>query len=155
MASLVGKSSWAVPQDRPSERGSQRHLECFFCFFLQRRKGPRICRHAESCGMFLSMFLYSHEYIYILCTVMIHDAILLYCRKRFHAQSLFLAHLIFILITECSTSYIHSLFNHICIYSIVYIYISYITYCLSLYIYTYPYMCIYANILYHAIHSIF
>ena len=33
MASLVGKSSWAVSQDRPSERGSQRNLECFLIFF--------------------------------------------------------------------------------------------------------------------------
>ena len=123
----------------------------FFWFSLQRRKGPRICRHAESCGMFLCMFLYSHEYI--LCTVMIQDTILLYCRKRFHAQSLFWAHLIFILITECSTSCIHLLFNYLCIY--IYIYHISHTVSLSLYIYTYPYMCIYANILYHAIHSIF
>ena len=143
MASLVGKSSWAVPQDRPSERGSQRHLECFFWFSLQRRKGPRICRHAESCGMFLCMFLYSHEYI--LCTVMIQDTILLYCRKRFHAQSLFWAHLIFILITECSTSCIHLLFNYLCIY--IYHISHTVSLSLSIYIYlhipVYVYICKY------------
>ena len=140
VASLVGKSSWAVPQDRPSERGSQRHLECFLGFFAKGGRVPWRCRHAESCGMFLCMFLYSHEYI--LCTVMIHDAIFLYCRKRFYAQSLFWTHLIFILITECSTSYLHSLFNHICIY----VYIHHISHTVSLslyYVYTYTHIYIY------------
>ena len=137
------------PKTGPVKEAVSVTWNVFFVFFC---KGGRVHEyvdmqnHAEC--FYLCSYTHMSIYIYILCTVMIHDAILLYCRKRFHAQSLFLAHLIFILITECSTSYIHSLFNHICIYSIVYIYISYITYCLSLSIFTHTRICVYMQIFY-------
>lgn len=51
------------PKTGPVKEAVSVTWNVFFGFSLQRRKGPRICRRAESCGMFLCMFLYSHECI--------------------------------------------------------------------------------------------